>query len=161
MVKFLSPFQTSIPHIESGQHAWYYCYSSKLTYPPQMWKPIIYCGEHWFLNGIFFLHGSSSVSTLGPTRGRSVGILTYQSMSALIHLGKSDISGSLSTECLQPSLEISGELCISSSFISSPHSKFLTEYVTGHLRLPILATSYWMEDSWLPAAVNMLEAIPH
>ena len=60
-------------------------------------------------------------STLGSTRGGSVGILTYQSMSALLHLGKSTTSYTLGIECFQPSVDISGELCISSC-ISSPTS---------------------------------------
>ena len=33
------------------------------------------------------LHDSGSISPLGSTRGRSVGILTYQTMSAIINIG--------------------------------------------------------------------------
>ena len=43
-------------------------------------------------------------------------------MSALLHLIKSATSGSLVFKCLQPSLDISGELCISSHCFSSPSS---------------------------------------
>ena len=43
-------------------------------------------------------------------------------MSALLHFGKSRTSRSLGVECFQPSLDITGKLCNSSSCISSPHS---------------------------------------
>ena len=44
----------------------------------------------------------------------------YQSMSALLHLGKLITFGNLGVEWFQSSLEISGELYISSSYVSSP-----------------------------------------
>ena len=40
-------------------------------------------------------HGSGSISTLGSAEVRALAILTYQSVSALLHLGKSTISWSL------------------------------------------------------------------
>ena len=66
----------------------------------------------------FSSHSWVCISTLGPTRGESVGILMYQSMSAILHLRKSTASGSLGIEQIQPSQDRSGRLCISSSCIS-------------------------------------------
>ena len=39
--------------------------------------------------------------------------------------------------------------------------KFLAEHVTGLFRIFILVTPCWMEASWLPTVLNMLEDIPH
>ena len=68
------------------------------------------------------LHSSNSVSTLESTEAGSVSILTYQSMSALLHLVKSTTSGSLGFEHFSPSVNISVELCISFFKINSPNS---------------------------------------
>ena len=43
-------------------------------------------------------------------------------MPALLHLGNTTISGGLGVEHLQPSLEVSGKLCVSFSCISSSSS---------------------------------------
>ena len=59
--------------------------------------------------------GSCSFSPLGPSRGGPTGIFLFYSMPALFHLGNSTASGGLGVECLQPSLEFSGKLCVSSS----------------------------------------------
>ena len=67
-------------------------------------------------------YGSSSFSSLGSTRGGSAGILLYHSMPALLPLGNSTTSGGLGVECIQPSLDISGKLCVSFSCISSSSS---------------------------------------
>ena len=61
------------------------------------------------------------VSTLGSTRGGFIGILRYQSRSALLHL-ESITSGSLQVEHLQPSLVASADLCKSTSCVSSNSS---------------------------------------
>ena len=66
--------------------------------------------------------GSSSFSPLGSTRGGYAGILPYHSMPALLHLANSTASGSLGVECLHPSLDVSGKLCVSSSCTSSSSS---------------------------------------
>ena len=54
-------------------------------------------------------------AALGPSRGRPPGIFSFYSMPALFHFGNSTASGGLGVECLQPSLEFSGKLCVSSS----------------------------------------------
>ena len=61
------------------------------------------------------LGGSDSLSPLGPSRGGPPGIFSFYSMPALFYFGNSTASGGLGVECLQPSLEISGKLCVSSS----------------------------------------------
>ena len=67
-------------------------------------------------------HYSDCVSSMGSTRGGSIDILTYQSVSALLQLVKCSPSWGLGIECFQPSLGLPGELCISSSSFSSPGS---------------------------------------
>ena len=52
----------------------------------------------------------SSILVLQSTRGGSVGIITYHSMSALLHLGKCTASAGLEVEYIQPSFDISGKL---------------------------------------------------
>ena len=65
------------------------------------------------------LHGPSNFPTYGLTIGGSVGFLTHQSMSALLHSGKTFSSRSFGVECVQPSVEVSGELCVSTPCINS------------------------------------------
>ena len=64
-------------------------------------------------------HGLSHFSAMGSTRGWSAGILPYHSMPAFVHLGNTATSGDLMVDCLQPSLEVSGKLYVSSFCISS------------------------------------------
>ena len=59
--------------------------------------------------------GSGSFSPLGPSRGGPAGIFSFYSMPTLFHFGNSNAPGGLGVECLQPSLEFSGKLCVSSS----------------------------------------------
>ena len=69
--------------------------------------------------------GLSSFSPLGPSRGGFAGILSFNSMPVLLHLGilESPLSvGGLGVECHQPSLDVSGKLHVSSSCISSSSS---------------------------------------
>ena len=67
-------------------------------------------------------NSSGSSLILGSTGGGSIGILMYQSTSALLYHGKSTSSGSLGDKHFQPSFDISGELHISSCWISYPSS---------------------------------------
>ena len=46
----------------------------------------------------------------------------YQSMSVLLHLGKSPTSEFLRVECFKSPLDISSELCVPSTSFSSPYS---------------------------------------
>ena len=100
---------------ESDQQAWYYSSSIIHSYPPQ-------CGGRFSVLGSDFSGvapsssgGSGSFSPLGPSRGGPPGIFSFCSMPTLFHFSNSIASGGLGVECLQPSLEISGKLCVSSS----------------------------------------------
>ena len=98
---------------------------SSIYLPISMWQMIIFL----FLGIIYCnvgsrmasssTHSLSGVSTLGSAGGGFVGILRYQSMSALLYLGESITHGSLGVECFQPSLEVSCELSVSSFWVSS------------------------------------------
>ena len=66
--------------------------------------------------------GLGSFSPLGPSRGGPAGIFSFYSMPALFHFGNSTTSGGLGVECLQPSLEFSGKLCVSSTSFGPPCS---------------------------------------
>ena len=59
------------------------------------------------------LHSLIGISTLVSTVDGFAGIITYQSMSTLLHHGESITSGSFGVELFQPSLKVSGELCFS------------------------------------------------
>ena len=64
-------------------------------------------------------HSPNSLLTMGLTGGGSVVFLMDQSMLALLHYGKPIASRSFGIECIQPSVDVSGKLCISSSCINS------------------------------------------
>ena len=66
--------------------------------------------------------GSGSFLPLGPSRGGPAGIFSFYSMSALFHFGNSTASGGLGVECLQPSLDFSGKLHVSSCSSGPPCS---------------------------------------
>ena len=118
--------------------------------------------EGWFQSGICFLTFLSSISSLETSWGGAVGILMYQSMSAVIHLRKSTTSGSLGFECFQPPLDLSGELWVSSSYIGFlVLSRFLSKHVTGEFKLLILVAPCWMEALWLPIVLGLEADIPH
>ena len=65
---------------------------------------------------------SGNFSPLRSTRDGSAGILPYYPVPALLNFINSTTSGGLGVECLQPSLDISGKLPVSSSYISSSSS---------------------------------------
>ena len=132
-------------------------YSSIHSYPPQCEGQLSVLGldasrvaSSW--------GGSIGFSPLGFSRGGPAGILFYHSMPVLLHLGISTTSGGLGVECLQPSLDISGKLHVS-SYISSS-SSVLAEYVKGQLRCLLLVASCWIEVPWLPTVLNMMVDIP-
>ena len=134
----------------------------QLTYLPiSMCKLTVYHKEGWFQVATFSLHDWSSISTLVSAGGGPVSILNYQSMWALLHLGKYTTSWHLDWM-------LSTILGCSVSYVFPPLalaslllSMFLTQHVTGQFRLPILVAPCWMEASWLPTVLNMLVSIPH
>ena len=94
---------------------WYYPSSSVHSYPPQ-------CGSRFSVLGSVASgvapstsSGSDGFSPLGPSRGGPAGIFLFYSMPTLFHFENSTASGGLGVECLQPPLEISGKLSVSSS----------------------------------------------
>ena len=90
------------------------------TYPPiLMWK-LFLPGKVGSGVASASLHSSGCLSSLRSTWGGSVNILMYQSMLAILHLGKSTTSGSLGVECFQSPFDIYRELCVSPSCIGFP-----------------------------------------
>ena len=70
----------------------------------------------WYLH----LHvAQAAFQKLGSTGGRSVGFIMHPLMSTLLHSGKIISSQSFQTECFQPSMAVSGDVCISSTCINS------------------------------------------
>ena len=92
----------------------------------------------------FFSHNLSSISPLGSIAGGSIGFLTYQSLSALLHLGKSTTIGNHGIECFQPSEVIQVSYLFPSAMDVPFLSKFVAEHVTGQFNLLLVAPS-WME----------------
>ena len=112
--------------------------------PISVWKLTIYHGQSWSIMASSSSHCPSSLPTLGPPRGRSVGILMYLSRSALLLCEKTITSRSLGLNVLiiQGS---SGYLFLLPAFFPLVLSRFLVEHVAP----------------WLPNILNMLEDILH
>ena len=106
---------------------------------------------------------SDSFSPLGLSRGGSAGFFSFYSMPALFHFGNSTTSGGLGVECLQPSLDLSGKLCVSSSS-SGPSCSVKVSSRTcqqSTQTFEFLVAPCWMEAPWLPTIPNMLADVPH
>ena len=110
---FLSRLACQILSLD--QQTWYYSCSSIHSYPPE-------CGGRLSVPGLvasrvasFPSGGSGCFSPLEPSRGGPPGIFLFYSVPALFHFGNSTTSSGLWVECLQPSLEFSCKLCVSSS----------------------------------------------
>ena len=82
-------------------------------------------------------------------------------MPALFHFGNSTACWGLGVECLQPSLDFSGKLFVSSTSSGPSCSVQVSgRHVNGQLRHMILVAPYWMEAPWLPTILNMLVDVP-
>ena len=69
--------------------------------------------------------------------------------------------GTLGVKCFQPSLDISGKLCVASSCISSSSSLQVScRTCQRSTRLMILVAPCWMEALWLPTVLDMLTDVP-
>ena len=125
-----------------------------------MWKPNICHGVN-SSRMVSSLHSLSDFSGLGSTGDGFVGILMYQSISALLHLGEYVTSGCLQVEHFQSSFAFSGELHISFSGILFPIILFksLAEHIRNQYRLQILVLPCLMENAWIPTVLNLLEDI--
>ena len=72
-------------------------------------------------------------------------------MSALLHSGKSISSGSLGLNAFTIPWKFKVNFAFPyPALVSLVLSKFLAEHITGHFRLLILVTPYWMEAPGLP-----------
>ena len=87
-----------------------------------MLRPIICPGFSSFQSGIFSLRWLKQLFTFRAYQSQICWHPPYHSIPALLHLGNSLPLGAFGVECLQPSLDISGKLCVSSSCISSSSS---------------------------------------
>ena len=96
--------------------------SSIHSYPPQCEGRLSVLGLVASIVAFSILGGPCSFLPLGPSRGGPAGIFLFYLKAALFHLGDSPTSWGLGVECLQPSLGISGKLCVSSSGSSSSSS---------------------------------------
>ena len=158
---FSFSFQISMPHLESGQHAWYYSYSIIYTYPFQCGSWLSLLGSVGSQVAGASSHSLGCISSLESTQGGSVGLLMYQSVSVLLNLGNYSTSWCLQVECFQTPMDMPGELLYVSSFCFSSPCSILVPVRTGQFRLLILVAPCWMEDSWLSTVPNMLVDVLH
>ena len=75
-----------------------------------------------YMHICFSLRWLMQLFAFGPPIGGPTGIFSFYSKPALFHLGIPTTSGGLGVECLQPSLDLSGKLHVSSSCVSSSNS---------------------------------------
>ena len=97
-----------------------------------------------------FSHSSCTILPLGSMGGGYVGIFAYQSISAVLHLGKSPASGSLQLNTFNhPWIYQVSYMCSLPALFPLVLSSFLSECVPGQFRLLTLVASCWMEAPWL------------
>ena len=87
-----------------------------------MWRPIICPGIRCFQSGIFSLRWLRLLFTFGTFQRWTCRYLLIPLNASIITLRISTTLGGLGLECLQPSLDSSGKLLVSSSCISSSGS---------------------------------------
>ena len=131
--------------------------------PISIWMLIIYSRVGCFQSGIFSLRWLKQLFTFGVYQRWTCWHPPIPLNASIFTPCNSTICWSLGVECLQPSLDISGKLCVSSSHISSSS----TVQVSGRTcqrstpRLLIMVAPCWMEESpWLPTVLNILADIP-
>ena len=108
-----------------------------------VWELAIEHGEGWFQNGNFSITQFKQHFNLEPSRGGPVGIIMYQSVSGLLHLGKPTSVGTLNVKHFEPSLDISSDLFPAPTSIPHVLSIFQVDPVKGHFRLLILVEPCW------------------
>ena len=87
-----------------------------------MRRPIIYPGLSCLQGAIFFLRWLKRLFAFGASQMWICWHLAVPLHASIITSWKLHYSGGLVVECLQPSLDISGRICVSSSCISSSSS---------------------------------------
>ena len=144
--------------MESGWQVWYYSNSSTYSYPSLCGCWLSFTDEigPWVASSSS--HSPSSIPAVGSTRGGSIGFPLYHSMSALFHSGVTISSRSFGIECIQPAVEVSGELCLSSSCINSSsvvhissrtcHKSAETSYSNGTMLDGGFLTSHSFQHVW-------------
>ena len=158
---FSFSFQISMPHIESGQQAWYCSYSSIHTYPSRCGSLLISVTVIFSWGAPATSHSSGCILSLGSTRV-SISWHPFVPLSLLLHLGKSPASGCLGIECFQPSRMYQVSYVFPSpACVPLVLSKVLAECVTGQFRLLFVVAPCWMGASWFPTVLNMLEDAPY
>ena len=157
---FTFSFQAGLLDTESDRHVWYYSYSSIHPYPPQ-------CGGRLSVLGSVASRVASSPQvdhaafTFGAFWRWTCRHLLILLNASIIIPWKLHYLWGLGVECLQPSLDFSGKLCVSSSCSSSSGSV----QVSGRTCQWSTQTfdsggTCWMEAPWLPTHLNMLADIP-
>ena len=140
-------FLYRLPHIEFGQQAWYNSHSSIHTYSTQCGSQLSITGKADCKNDIFFFtwlkcHFNFGVNWRWNCRH------PYLPINASDTLDNSINPGSLGALCFQPSLEITGALCISfSALIPLFLSKFPHRTWYGSIQM---SNSSWIKDPWFP-----------
>ena len=79
----------------------------------------------------------------------------------ITNLGESTTSKSLGVELSDHPWEYLVSYVFLPALVALVLSKFLGEHISGQIRILILIAPSWMEASWLPTVLNMLEDIPY
>ena len=156
MIHYHFSFQTWLPHIESSWQAWYYSNSSIQSYQLQCGSWLSFMGEvgPWVTSSSS--HSLCSFPALGSTGSGSAGFLKYQSLSVLFHSGTTATPRSFWVECIQSSVEVSGQLCISfSSINSSTFVPICSKTCYKSVQASYSSGTNYMETLWLPKVLNM------
>ena len=103
----VSLFLSRMPHFEIAWPEWYDFHSSLQTNTSQYRSSLFFISGDWFLNDLFLCRWNS-ISTFDSTGCKFVGILRYQSMSAVLCTGVSVTTGNLGFEYFQQYVELSG-----------------------------------------------------
>ena len=107
-------------------------------------------------------HRSSSFPSLGWTWYWSVGFLSYQSLSTLLHSVVIITLRALGLNAFNHPLKFQLSYVFPPpALILLAVSKFLVEHVTSKFRLTILVVPCWREAPWLLTVFNMFEDVPH
>ena len=133
-------FQTCLMYIKSGWQAWYFFNSHIHSHPSQYGSQVSFMWGvgPWVVSSSSY--SPSSLPALESTSNGSVGFLMYQSVSALFQSAVTITSRSFGVDGIQPSMEVSGEVCPSSSSINSSsvqvysrtcHKSVQTSYSSG------------------------------
>ena len=122
---FLS-FQTSLPHFEPCQQAWYHTYIPIYLSVEAKYLLLKETGSKVSSSS----HSLKGIWSLALTGGGFTGILIFQFMSALLCFGKSINSGGLEVEHFVLSLAVLGELYIFSYVVS------ISSVKTSHMSIP-------------------------